>query len=127
MLHGQEIYLFFYRFGAKGILGIVFCNVLMGMVIYKTLYTVYKKNINSYKEFLDVVFKFKNKFKCFNIISIINFIINIFLIVTFFIMIAGFGAYFSQEFRNSSNNWSIPTCNYMLCSIIGKYKKNNKD
>lgn len=100
MLRGQEIYYFFYRFGIKGIIGIIFCNFLMGAVIYKTLSKVYSKNINSYKDFLNELFKTKHKSKYFNINEIINIIINIFLVVTFFIMIAGFGAYFSQEFRN---------------------------
>ena len=100
MLLGQEIYWFFYRFGIKGIIGIVFCNFLMGAVIYKTLAIVYSKNINLYKEFLDVIFKPKNVSKHLKINDFINIVINIFLLVTFFIMIAGFGAYFSQEFRN---------------------------
>jgi len=42
----------------------------------------------------------KNKYLKFS--NITNIIINIFLIISFFIMIAGFGAYFNQEYNMSS-------------------------
>lgn len=98
LLRGQEIYLFFYRFGIKGIIGILFCNFLMGVVIYKTLNIVHSKNIKSYKEFLETILKNNNKYLIIN--RVFNIIINFFLVVTFIIMVAGFGAYFSQEFRD---------------------------
>ena len=49
---GQEIYLFFYRFGTNGLIGIVLCNILMATIIYKTLNLTYSDNIETYKEFL---------------------------------------------------------------------------
>lgn len=91
---GQEIYLFFYRFGINGIWGILICNILMCLTIYKTLDLIYSKNISSYKDFLNNIFSN-------NILlsKITNFIVNFFLCVTFFIMIAGFGTYLSQVFN----------------------------
>ena len=93
---GQEIYLFFYKYGVNGIFGIIFCSFLISFIIYKSLNIIYKYNIESYKAFLDkTIGESKNKFLNFNFI--ISNIINVFLIITFFIMIAGFGAYFEQE------------------------------
>lgn len=93
MLHGQEIYLFFYRFGVNGIFGIFLCNLLMAFVIYKSLKIIYEKNIDTYKEFLDMIFK--NSLK--QLSNIVNIIINIFLCMTFFIMVSGFGTYLAQS------------------------------
>ena len=97
---GQEIYLFFYRYGIKGIFGIIVCNILMGLVIYKTLNIIRVKKIKTYKEFLEFITPKLKKNKYFNLSQIINNVINIFLLITFFIMVSGFGAYFSQEYRN---------------------------
>jgi len=91
--HGQEIYLFFYRFGTKGLLGIIICNIIMAIIIYKTLKILYESNINTYKNFLDKIFLENEKLS-----NITNIIINIFLCATFFIMISGFGTYLSQSF-----------------------------
>ena len=97
MHHGQEIYLFFYRYGKNGIYGIILCSILIGIIIYKTINIVYKEKISTYKDFLDLI---TPKIEYFNLSNITNIIINIFLLVTFFIMISGFGAYFNQEYRN---------------------------
>lgn len=91
---GQEIYLFFYRFGINGIWGIIICNIVMAMVIYKTLNIIYKCNIETYKDFLNNIFLDNSKLS-----NATNIIINIFLCVTFFIMISGFGTYLSQSFN----------------------------
>ena len=93
MPHGQEIYLFFYRFGINGILGIIICNIIMAIIIYKTLKILYENNINTYKNFLDKIFLENEKLS-----NITNIIINVFLCATFFIMISGFGTYLSQSF-----------------------------
>lgn len=93
MLHGQEIYLFFYRFGINGIWGIIICNIIIALIIYKTLKIVNKKEIYSYKDFLNNIFENKKI-----LAKITNIIINIFLCATFFIMISGFGTYLSQTF-----------------------------
>lgn len=93
MPYGQEIYLFFYRFGTKGLLGIIICNIIMAIIIYKTLKILYENNINTYKNFLDKIFLENEKLS-----NITNIIINVFLCATFFIMISGFGTYLSQAF-----------------------------
>lgn len=109
---GQEIYLFFYRYGINGIYGLVLCSALIGYVIYKTFLIIYNKSnsktkeglkeINNYQDFLDKIFHGRianNSKKYFNISYISSMIINIFLLITFFIMISGFGTYFEQEFN----------------------------
>lgn len=92
---GQEIYLFFYRFGRNGIMGIILCNIIMSYTIYKTLTIIYNNNIDTYKGFLNYIFSDRLRLN-----NIINIIINIFLCITFFIMVSGFGTYIYQEFRN---------------------------
>lgn len=93
---GQEIYIFFFSFGIKGILGIFISSSLIGITIYKTLKIIEKNNVKSYKEFLDCLIKSK-KLK-----EIINILVNIFILASFYIMIAGFGAYLEQEFELNS-------------------------
>jgi len=113
---GQEIYLFFFSYGLKGILGILVSSLVMTFVIYKTFIILNKYNIKNYKEFLDVLIQTKNNNNYFNIKTIINIIINIFILITFFIMIAGFGAYFEQEFGINNILGSIALS--VLCFII---------
>lgn len=99
---GQEMYLFFYKFGIYGILGLLLCSSLIGMVIYKTFLIIHNKNISNYQDFLNEIFykgKKQPKNKYLNLSYISNVIVNIFLLVTFYIMISGFGAYFEQEFK----------------------------
>lgn len=96
---GQEMYVFFFSFGIKGLIGILISSILMGIIIYKTLKLINNYPINNYKELLEILLS-KSKYK--NIKNIINFLVNIFILVTFFIMIAGFGAYFEQEFSVNS-------------------------
>lgn len=88
---GQEIYSFFYSYGEKGFIGIITTCVLMAILINKTLKIVTKYQINNYNELLELFVK-NNKIN-----EIINTVINILLLITFYIMIAGFGAYFEQE------------------------------
>lgn len=89
---GQEMYLFFFSYGIKGIIGLLIASLIIGVVIFKTFQIVNKYQIGTYKEFLDILIQKNRKTK-----AIINTIINLFILITFFIMIAGFGAYFEQE------------------------------
>ena len=89
---GQEVYLFFFSYGMKGLIGILISSIIIGVVIYSTFNILNKSKINTYKDFLNILIPKNTKFKI-----IANFIINIFILITFFIMIAGFGAYFEQE------------------------------
>ncbi len=89
---GQEVYLFFFSYGMKGLIGILISSIIIGIVIYSTFNILNKYKINTYKDFLNILIPKNTKLKI-----IANFIINIFILITFFIMIAGFGAYFEQE------------------------------
>lgn len=95
---GKEIHTFFLMYGEKGIIGLLISVIIIGYVIYKTLTIIKKYNINSYDELLDKIITQK-QFKKIDIKLVINYIINLFLLITFFIMCAGFVAYFKQEFK----------------------------
>lgn len=94
---GKEIYTFFFVHGRYGIIGIILSTVIIGYAIYKTLNIINKYNIKHYDELLDVIIG-NLRFKNIDLKIILNFIINIFLLITFFVMCAGFVAYFKQEF-----------------------------
>lgn len=120
---GQEMYLFFFSYGIKGLIGLLISNLLIGVVIYQTFQIVNKNKINTYKEFLDILIKKDGKIK-----PIINTIINTFIAITFFIMIAGFGAYFEQELGvNSligSTILAVITFFIFMTSVEGVVKAN---
>lgn len=107
---GQEMYSFFYLYGTKGILGIIVTSILMSILIYKTLKIICINKVNNYNEFLEQFIK-KEKAR-----KIINLALNILLLITFYIMIAGFGAYFEQEIGLNKIIGSIILA--ILCSII---------
>lgn len=94
---GKEIYTFFFAYGNNGVLGMGISIFLLGYIIYKTLKIIKKYNIQNYNEFLDIIIG-NIKTKNLNFRIILNFIINVFLLITFFVMCAGFSAYFKQEF-----------------------------
>ena len=91
MLHGKEIYLFFGIYGINGIIGIIVAQAIIGLIIYKTLIIIQKYNIKNYGELVEKI-NTNNKIN-----EIIKVIINTFLLLSFFVMIAGFSAYFAQE------------------------------
>lgn len=127
---GQEMYLFFFSYGIKGLIGILISSILMGIVIYQTLKLLNKHKINNYKDFLNILIATKknNNKSNFNIKDIVNCIVNIFILITFFIMIAGFGAYFEQEFGINSIIGSIILASLsfavFLTSVKGVVKAN---
>lgn len=90
---GKEIYLFFGIYGENGILGIIISQILIGLIIYKVLIISKKERIKNYQELTNNIIKNKK------INEIIRIIINIFLLISFYVMIAGFSAYFSQELK----------------------------
>lgn len=113
---GQEVYAFFFSFGIKGLLGILISSFIIGITIYKTFQIIYKNNIDNYGKFLNIFVKNKK------VNDITNVIINIFVLVSFYIMIAGFGAYLQQEFNlNSIIGSSILA---ILCLILFKTNVN---
>lgn len=113
---GQEIYIFFFSFGIKGLLGIVISSCVIGVTIYKALKLIKKNNVKNYKEFLDILIKNKN------LKEIINTVVNIFILASFYIMIAGFGAYLNQEYNLNSILGSGILA--LICFII--FKTNTK-
>lgn len=94
---GKEIYSFFFVYGINGIIGLLISTILIGYIIFKSLKIIKKYDINNYDELLKIILNKKEDRKI-NVEIIINFIINIFLLITFYIMCAGFSAYFNQEF-----------------------------
>ena len=97
---GQEIYTFFNVYGLKGLLGIFISCMLIGIVIYKILKISMQLKQEEYEAFLKSIIPEKlrdNKILIFTI----NNIINIFLLISFFIMVSGFASYFFQEFQAS--------------------------
>lgn len=86
--------------------GIVISAIIIGIVIYKSLKIIKKYEINTYDELLKKIIV-KKKNRSVDIEIVLNFIINIFLLITFFIMCAGFSAYFKQEFAISEIYTSI--------------------
>ena len=90
---GQEIYSFFNIYKENGFLGIIFASIIIGVITYKVLKNSNELNIKTYKELLEKN-KLSNKFAIF-----FNIIINLFLIISFYIMATGFTAYFKQEFN----------------------------
>lgn len=107
---GQEIYSFFYIYGINGILGISITCILLTIVLLKTLNVIYDNKIDSYRQFLDYIIKNKKVDK------VTNFIINMLLLITFYIMIAGFGAYFEQEIMIPKIIGSIVLA--LMCYIV---------
>ena len=119
---GQEMYLFFYKYGINGIFGLMLCSSLIGIIIYKTLSIIYSKNITKYEEFINEIFHSKK------ISNISNIIVNAFLLITFYIMISGFGAYFEQQYQINSIIGSIilaSICFFVLLKDIEGVKKVN--
>lgn len=93
MHHGKEIHLFFTKYGINGIIGIIISSLLIGLIIYKVIKISSQKNIENYDQLINTISKNKKTNE------IIKIIINIFLLISFYIMIAGFSAYFSQELK----------------------------
>ncbi|MFR6022240.1 MAG: hypothetical protein ACLUHC_04845 [Clostridia bacterium] len=93
---GQEVYIFFFSHGIKGLIGIIISSVIIGLIIYKSLKIIKYENIQNYDEFL------KNLIRNKKIKDFADILINIFILISFYIMIAGFGAYLEQELHINS-------------------------
>ena len=107
---GQEIFSFFYIYGKNGIYGIVIMSILIGIFIYKSLKIIYQKQVYNYNDFLNLFIK-NTKIR-----NVILWIDNVLLLVSFYIMVAGFGAYFEQEIGINRIIGSIVL--NLLCVIV---------
>jgi len=90
---GQEIYLFFNKYGFMGIIGMILSCIITGFIIYKVFKILNIKSVKSYSDFLLILSTNKKLNKLMQVI------IQCFLLISFFVMIAGFSAYFNQEFK----------------------------
>lgn len=97
---GQEIYTFFNKYGFNGLIGIFISILLMSYIIYKTLKIILENDINNYEEFITRIIP--ERFRRDKILGFtISNIVNIFLLISFNIMVAGFATYFVQELNIS--------------------------
>ena len=90
---GKEIYSFFFRYGQKGILGIVISSCIINAVIYKVFSGCKKRNIKTYSEFCNYIVMNRKI-----LAKVLNDIVNILLLITVFVMVAGFASLLKQEF-----------------------------
>ena len=107
---GQEIFSFFYIYGKNGIYGILIMSILIGIFIYKSLKIIYQKQVYNYNDLLNLFIK-NTKIR-----NVILWIVNVLLLVSFYIMVAGFGAYFEQEIGINRIIGSIVL--NLLCVIV---------
>jgi len=88
---GKEIYSFFFIYGTKGIIGIFISALIISLTIYKVLKICYENKITKYEDFCKYIGS-----------KLMSNIVNIFLLITFFIMISGFSSFLKQEFNINS-------------------------
>ena len=111
---GQEILLFFCEYGNFGIISLIFSCMLSGWIIYKTLEFVRKEKISAYQETLTKLLS------SMFLVKTIHIIITTFLGICFIIMVAGFGAYFSQEFNLPNSVGCVILCLLFLIAYRSK-------
>ncbi len=90
---GREIYIFFNAYNEKGLYGLVLSTILTGIIIYKVINLIKENNITDYNSFLLVI----NSNKKVN--TVLKIIINVFLIFSYYIMVAGFSGLLEQEYK----------------------------
>lgn len=90
---GKEIFTFFNMYGIWGLCGLFLSEIIIGLIIYRAFCIIINYKISSYSQFISSFFSKSNFVK-----NIMCNIINIFLLISFIVMVAGFSAYFSQEF-----------------------------
>ncbi len=88
---GKEITIFFNNTGHYGILNIVLAVIVFFFTFYYVFKLIDKYEVDNFKELVEVI---ANK----KIAGIIQHIMSLFLLIIFWIMIAGFGAYLTQLF-----------------------------
>lgn len=91
---GREIYLFFLKYGTYGKIGIILTGIITGIIIYRVLEITKTYEINTYNKLLERI-----NWKHSKLNKFINIIVNAFLLISFYIMIAGFSAYIEQTYK----------------------------
>ena len=97
-ISGAEINLFFNSIGIFGLFGVIISSIILGLTIYFSL----TNNNKSYNELIRS--NLNNKILKFILLGMIN----IFLIISYFIMIAGLSSFFSESIN----------IDYFISSII---------
>lgn len=100
---GKEIFTFFNIYGFYGLVGLILSQIIIGIIIYKFFVILIKYDISSYSNFIHRIIP-KSNF----MYNVVCNIVTIFLLISFIVMVAGFSAYFNQEY-------SIP---YIVGSIV---------
>lgn len=95
---GREMYTFFFVYGSHGIWGMAISCFLIGYVIYKSLRIIQENQICHYHELIGKLTE-KIQMRYISLKFILNFVMNVFLVISFFVMCAGFVAFFQQEFQ----------------------------
>lgn len=91
---GREIYLFFNQYGYLGQIGMILSGVFTAIIIYSVLKIVKEQQIEEYADLLQ-----KTNPRHTKINQCLHGIVNTFLLISFFIMIAGFSAYMKQAYQ----------------------------
>lgn len=108
---GKEIYLFFMQYGLLGQLGILISSLFTSVIIYWVLEIGKKRGIYQYADLLETM---NPKHKRIN--QCLHGIVNGFLLISFFIMVAGFSAYMKQACQLPS--YISSTVFIVFCYII---------
>lgn len=123
---GKEIYSFFFVYGKVGIFGIFLSSAITGYIINKVFKVCSSNNIKTYFDFCKLITKNKDNNRS---TVLLNNIVNIFLIITFFTMISGFSSFLNQEFgvkRLIGSLFIIAICYWVfLKSVNGLIKISN--
>ena len=90
-ISGKEVFIFFNIYGQYGLFGLILSMIIISLSIYKAIKIILNCNITTYKAFLEATFW---RFPFFS--SIFGNIINIFLFVSFIVMVAGFSTCFVE-------------------------------
>lgn len=128
---GKEIFTFFFVYGKLGCVGILISSLIISLVIYKVFKICNKNKIDTYQQFCNHIGnpnKINNaKFAVANntkFANLLNNIVNIFLLITFYVMIAGFSSLLKQEFgingicRKHDNNIIMLFCFSKGCKWV---------
>lgn len=114
---GKEVFNFFSIFGVFSLIGIFIFSFLFFIIIYKILNLKYTFNLNSYEKFLLYLEK---KYKFFKA-NVFMYLVNIFLLISFYIMVCALCTLFYDKFNITKYITVLVTI--LICYFI--FIKNN--